>query len=57
MTGSIDTLSVNHTETIVDSPIFGIGRITIKVKVTADDVSELMKTTNATVFVIFVMIR
>ena len=54
MNGTLATLAVNGTRRITDLPIIGIGAVTVKVTISADGVSEVTKTANGFVFVIFV---
>jgi len=54
-TGTVTTLSVNSTKIIEDSPILGLGAVTITVKISADGIPEKSKTANAFVFLIFII--
>ena len=56
ISGTLPTLSVNGTARIEDRPVLGFGQVTITIKVKADGVPEVTKTTNGFIFFIFVTV-
>lgn len=55
ISGSIATLDVNTSESLLDSPILGFGKVTITVKVTADGIPEMEKTAQGFVLLFYVI--
>jgi hypothetical protein len=52
--GTVATLAENGTRRITDIPLIGLGAVTVTITISADGVSEITKTANGFVFVIFV---
>jgi hypothetical protein len=54
--GTMTTLDVDSTATIENSPVIGFGNVIITIKIKADGVSEITKTVDGFVFLIYVII-
>jgi hypothetical protein len=54
-TGSIASLAISTSESLLDSPVLGFGPVTITAKVTADGIPEITKTAQGFVLLFYII--